>query len=189
MKTILLLVSFFILASCTSNEEINEHYTIEEIPNNETEENPGSTVPNEAPRVIEQMDFVEFIDSHKEAEFMQEQDFVQPENIHFDLYIMNDPEVEGVYRNRMEIRLEVEAGEELRIGSTHFRLEHFNGDVWEQIDNVPYGEEDAQAIITHEEPFERGFSDIDQFETDFDTGVYRFVNSGYTFPFYVYVLD
>lgn len=175
MKKVLFVLILFILASCTNN--------------NETDLIRDSNVNDESPRVIEQMDFVEFIDSHEEAETLQEEHFIDPDNLEYNLIVQNDPVENGMYGNQLVLRIEVETDEELVIGSTHFRMEHYNGEEWEQIDNVPYGVEDAQVIITSEEPYEYIFYDINEFETEFDTGVYRVVNSGYAFPFSIYVLE
>lgn len=135
----------------------------------------------EKPRIIDKIEVVEFIASHEEAEILSEDERIHPEFIDFEL-------ASAMSQNQIELKIEVK-DEELILGSTHFRLEFYNGEEWVQIENIPYGAEDAQAIVTNAEPFEHTFYDVDQFETDFDTGVYRFVNSGYTFPFYVYVVD
>ncbi len=174
MKKILLFTMLFLLASCS---------------NQETQDSSNETETAEYPRVIKKIERVEFVASHEEAEMMQEEDIVDPENIHFELTFLEDPKISGVYENQIELKIEVEEDEELLLGSTHFRLEYYDGDEWEQVENVPYGAEDAQAIVTSGEPFEYTFYNVEQFETDFDTGVYRFVNSGYTFPFYIYVLN
>lgn len=87
MKGTLLVISFFMLASCTSGEErdVPEDNNVEETPNNEIEETPDSIVTDKSPRVIEQVNDVEYIDSHEEASFLQEEDFVDPEKMDFTL--------------------------------------------------------------------------------------------------------
>ena len=75
------------------------------------------------------------------------------------------------------------------MGSTHYVIEYYNDEEWEAIDNVPYGQEDAEVRVTSDQPLTHTFTSIDEYDTDFNNGIFRIINSGYAFPFYVYVLE
>lgn len=180
MKTILLLLSVWTLASCGNGSTSNE--------SDDIEERPERSITNEAPRIIAPIDFVEYLDNHDEAEVSDKENLVEPENINFDLTVERDTET-GISDNKIILHIKVETEEELVLGSTHFRIEYYNGENWEEIENAPYGAEDAEIIVTSEEPYEYTFNNIDQYDTEFNNGIYRMVNSGYIFPFYVYVLE
>lgn len=176
MKLIMLVMSIFLLASCATEEGSGT--------DDGSEEHEGNSLSSsDARREVGKIDKITFNRDHEEAAYTQEEDVIDLDAVHFEV------RTEGTEASELVLEITVEDGEELRIGSTHFRLEEFTTGEWEQIEGVPYGAEDAEAIITPDEPFEQRFSDLDQYDTDFDTGVYRIVNSGYVFPFYVYLLE
>ncbi|WP_423190362.1 hypothetical protein ACO1PF_05715 [Alkalibacterium sp. f15] len=43
--------------------------------------------------------------------------------------------------------------------------------------------------MTSDQPLTHAFTNVDEYYTDFNNGIYWIINSGYAFPFYVYVLE
>lgn len=176
MKIILCLLLLIVLTACTTNDDTNNA------------SGDGSGLSNDAPKVINRINYADFLDAHNEAEFTNSDDIVNPENIAFEVIVEGDTET-GISDNQIELYVEVEEGEELVLGSTHYVIEYYNDEEWEAIDNVPYGQEDAEVRVTSDQPLTHTFTNIDQYDTDFNNGIYRIINSGYVFPFYVYVLE
>ncbi|GAB2319766.1 hypothetical protein IRB23SM22_20270 [Alkalibacterium sp. s-m-22] len=175
MKLVMLVMSIFLLASCATEEG-------SETDDGSEGREGNSLSSSDARREVGKIDKITFDRDHEEEAYSQKEDSVDLEAIQFNV------RAERTEVTELVLEITVEEGEELRIGSTHFRLEEFTAGEWEQIEGVLYGAEDAETIITAEEPFEKRFSDLDQYDADFDTGVYRIVNSGYVFPFYIYLL-
>lgn len=176
MKIILCLLLLSVLAACTTSDDTN----------NARED--GSSLSIDAPKVINRIDYVDFLDAHNEAEFTNSDDIVNLENITFEVIVEGDTET-GISDNQLELYVEVEEGEELVLGSTHYVIEYYNDEEWEAIDNVPYGQEDAEVRVTSDQPLTHTFTSIHEYDTDFNNGIYRIINSGYAFPFYVYIIE
>lgn len=128
-------------------------------------------------KIVAPIGKVEFLSEHKEATL--DSDFVDPDDIVFNVNLDEAAEI--------VLSIEVDENDELILGRTHFQLEYLDGEDWKEIENTSYGAEDGEEVTTSDQVFE--YTIGEQYDVRFQSGLYRIVNAGYIFPFYVYELN